>query len=339
MITNDFSGLFDAFKTPVIAVLGNNPVYFNLAAEICFSGLPFPFDLPDNGCITLNGTEYNITCGNAFDHKVYFLTPTNHFEESNRILYHISSRLKSKISELKIAADKISSYTERYDDPKIMSSSNSISKLSAVLHRMVGNLGFFQSFDSLAFSPVSFDIAQTISDIVDSVPYFVGNTCPDMEFKCNVKNTIVQADKEKLELALYQLLSNSIKYTPSTGKVTVSLSDSGQNINITVSDTGCGIASEKLTEIWSVGNAGLSPSDGIGAGLPIVKHISRMHGGQTILTSNAKGTSVTISIPKTQPDADSLKSISAKYESGLSDMILQLSDVIPSDHFSNKYTD
>ena len=204
---------------------------------------------------------------------------------------------------------------------------------------MVGNLGFFQSFDGVSFSPVSFDIAQTIGDIVDSVPYFVGASCPKIEFKYSIKNTLIQADKEKIELALYQLLSNSIKYTPPTGTITVSLSDSGQNINITVNDTGCGISPEKITEIWDVGNDGFSPADGIGTGLPIVKHISRMHKGQTILTSNANGTSVTISIPKTQTNADSFKSISEKYESGLSDMMLQLSDVIPADHFSNKYKD
>ena len=74
----------------------------------------------------------------------------------------------------------------------------------------------------------------------------------------------IQADKGKIEMALFQLLANSLKHTQKDGKITIRLSRTSKSFSITVSDNGCGISSAKLTSIWSVGNPEISPNtDGL----------------------------------------------------------------------------
>ena len=335
MVITEFANLFDSFTDPVIVFSDSGAVYFNPAAERQL-GKAMDFKIPENGSITVNVTEYDATVRTAFDHSVVFLSPSPIPTDSENLLFQVSSKLKSKIAELKLSADKIVLYTEINEDPQVAAFANTVAKTGAVLHRMIGNLGFFQNFDSKAFNPAAFDISQSFGDIVSSVPVFVGKRCPELKFICNIKEPVIFADKDKLELALYQLLSNSIKNTPAEGRITVSVSETDDNVSFSVADTGCGLSSNKLENLWNVGNTGYSPDDGFGVGLPIVKHIAQLHGGKALLTSSSNGTTVTVTISKKQSEADLLRSVSANYESGLSDLILQLSDVIPAENFCSK---
>ena len=88
-----------------------------------------------------------------------------------------------------------------------------------------------------------------------------------------------------------------------------------------------------------MGNPESSPNGGIGVGLPIVQHIAALHGGHAIISSNKNGTVVSLSIPATNENADNLNNPAARYDSGLGDLMLQLSEVIPPEHFCSKFTD
>ena len=329
-------------KEPVAAAKNNKIVYLNPAAEMQLGDVlsqQNSAELLEGGVITLNDTKYNVTVSNAFEHSVYFFAPEAPTLLSDKLLQQISSRLKEKVAELKLTANMLTPYAENNADEKTVAFSKKVSKQAAVLHRMVGNLGYFESFDSVSFFPTTFDMAQCIGNIIDSVPAFVGSSCPQLIFECSGGDMTVQADREKIELALYQLLSNSLKHTPSDGKITVSLAKHGDKFNLTVTDTGCGLSSSQLADLWNVGNSGLTADCGVGVGLPMVRHIAMLHGGQAILTSSENGTSVMLSLPAVQPGADSLHTLSAKYESGLADLMLQLSEVIPTENFCSKFMD
>ncbi|MFM7577260.1 MAG: sensor histidine kinase, partial [Microcystaceae cyanobacterium] len=98
-------------------------------------------------------------------------------------------------------------------------------------------------------------------------------------------------DERRLHQALVHLLSNAIKFTPHQGKITLAIAYSPQNeshsspeLRISVRDTGIGIDTEHLTEIFNPffqADSTLSRCyEGIGLGLSLVKQIVELHGGK-----------------------------------------------------------
>ena len=339
MITNEFVNLFDKLNIPVIAVSDGKAVYCNPAAQMQignFTGESLSDFIDEAGCATFYGKTFNVTVGGAFGCSIYYLSPKYTADD---LIYQASARLKEKIAELRLTGSIIAPIIENIGDAKLTSYSQNISKTIAILHRMAGNLGYFQSFDKMSFFPVTFDLADTVANIVESVPVFVGDNCPEIIFDTGSGDMTVQADKDKIELALFQLLSNSLKHTPKDGRITIRLSRTAKSFSITVSDNGCGMDSVQLSSVWTAGNAKITPDSGIGVGLPIVQNIAALHGGHAIISSDENGTSVSLSIPAFQDDADNLSTPAARYDSGLADLMLQLSEVIPSEHFCSKFTD
>jgi two-component system phosphate regulon sensor histidine kinase PhoR len=115
---------------------------------------------------------------------------------------------------------------------------------------------------------------------------------------------VIQADPKLIHIILQNLLSNSIKYTPEKGTITVSLSVKQSNMVIEVQDTGYGIPKGDQSKIYSklfrADNVKAKETEGTGLGLYIVKSIIDNSGG-TIDFSSAenKGTHFTIILPLT----------------------------------------
>jgi two-component system, OmpR family, phosphate regulon sensor histidine kinase PhoR len=117
------------------------------------------------------------------------------------------------------------------------------------------------------------------------------------------KTTMVQADRKRIIEVLGNLVNNSIKYGKQGGKTTISLSDTGDNIQVDISDNGIGIEEKDLPRIFErffrVDKSRSRESGGTGLGLSIVKHIIQAH-HQTITVRSKvdKGTSFIFSLDK-----------------------------------------
>lgn len=112
---------------------------------------------------------------------------------------------------------------------------------------------------------------------------------------------LLWGDKRKVRQILINLISNSVKFTPEHGRITVSAGiDTQQNIFFSVSDTGIGITEADIPKALSVfGQVHRSQShEGTGLGLPLCKMYAELHGGKLILTSKQnEGTTVKIVFP------------------------------------------
>lgn len=106
-----------------------------------------------------------------------------------------------------------------------------------------------------------------------------------------------------LEEMVYNLLDNAVKYNKQGGRADVDVRSSGDDIVVTVSDTGIGVPADSIDRIFErFYRADKSHSrkiGGTGLGLSIVKHGVSLHGGSiTVKSSEGSGTTFTMALPK-----------------------------------------
>ena len=116
----------------------------------------------------------------------------------------------------------------------------------------------------------------------------------------------VRSDSYKLERICYNLLSNSVKYTPDGGEITLRASQEGQRLVVVVEDTGIGIPEDKLKSIFERFFQVETPySNGTGVGLALVKAFTQMlHGTVTAANRQPHGARFTVDFPVELPDEE-----------------------------------
>ena len=114
---------------------------------------------------------------------------------------------------------------------------------------------------------------------------------------------VIVADELRLRQILLNLLSNSWKFTPEGGAITMSAdADINGFIRIRVADTGIGMDQKDLQRVMNPFEQakvrGYAKMDGTGLGLPLARALARQHGGDLVLESEVgKGTTATVTLP------------------------------------------
>jgi len=153
------------------------------------------------------------------------------------------------------------------------------------------------------YKPQPTDIEEVIQSIINSLEQAAENKKIDLKFrKTREKLPKINLDREKMGLAIQNLVENAINYTPQGGKVTVSLKCGKKEVEIAVSDTGMGIPSNQqkrvFTKFFRGSNAIKTETKGSGLGLYITKNIIEAHGGKIWFKSEErKGTKFYFTLP------------------------------------------
>jgi len=117
------------------------------------------------------------------------------------------------------------------------------------------------------------------------------------------ESLIAWADRDKLTQVLTNLISNAIKFTPAGGEIRIAAENHGAGwLQISVSDTGPGIAPEQTAKIfdefYQLRQPGEKKAGGVGLGLTIAKKLVEMHGGKIWVWSElGKGSSFFFTLP------------------------------------------
>lgn len=123
------------------------------------------------------------------------------------------------------------------------------------------------------------------------------------EYRPPADDVVVRADSERLRQVLLNLLSNAIKFTEPGGCVSVAVETSAAEAHILVRDTGCGIATEKLEQVFEpfvqVHRTLRDPTGGVGLGLAISRELTRaMNGRLTLESAVGAGSTFMLSLPR-----------------------------------------
>jgi signal transduction histidine kinase/DNA-binding response OmpR family regulator len=129
----------------------------------------------------------------------------------------------------------------------------------------------------------------------------------DIEITYELRTDVesITCDAQRLQQMVWNLLTNAVKFTPKGGSVRIFFDRVDNQVEITVEDTGNGIAPEFRPHVFDrfrqADSSSTRSHDGLGLGLAIVRHLAELHGGTVSVESEGigKGATFTISLPLT----------------------------------------
>lgn len=169
-----------------------------------------------------------------------------------------------------------------------------------------------------------------------------------LEFRCEKQTHIILMNRDRLERALLNLLSNAFKFIRADEKtVALELKFEREFVRLVLTDTGVGMTPEELATAFDrcmLTGRQEPPPHGLGLGLPICRRIAAEHGGTILLTSTAGvGTAVTVSLPNRKSSIQQLSAALAipppDIYGGFNKTLVELSDALKKEAFTQRYLD
>lgn len=144
-------------------------------------------------------------------------------------------------------------------------------------------------------------------------------------------------DREMLERAIYNLVSNAAKFSSKGSTIEATLTHSGRMLSFSLQDCGNGFSKEALTTAFSRYRREPGIEDGrqgIGLGLSLVRSVASLHGGTVLIDQpNGKGARVTLTITVRNHEGHVLRSPvqlpRSDYAGGFDHALVELSEVLP----------
>jgi signal transduction histidine kinase len=154
----------------------------------------------------------------------------------------------------------------------------------------------------MELEPSAFDVRSTLEGCLALVRERAGQHGIALELDVSELDQLV-ADERKVRQVVLNLLSNAVKFTPEGGRITLQGMRTDGAVQISVSDTGVGIAPEEqegvFEEFRQVGSDSAKKSEGTGLGLALARKFVELHGGRIRVVSEVgRGSTFTFTIPE-----------------------------------------
>jgi signal transduction histidine kinase len=199
--------------------------------------------------------------------------------------------------------------TRRMDEPNTERALESIERNAQAQSQLINDLLDVSRIISgklrLDVRPVA--IASVVDAAIDTVRPAAQAKGIRLKAAYDSASGLMNADPERLQQVIWNLLTNAVKFSPNGGEVEVRVHRLGSHVEISVSDTGIGIHPDFLPFVFQpfrqaeAGSTRKHP--GLGLGLAIVRQLVELHGGEVSAHSQgeAKGSTFRVRLPVDQP--------------------------------------
>src|SRR5436190_913740 len=145
------------------------------------------------------------------------------------------------------------------------------------------------------------EVTDLVRGLASSVRQVANDKRINLETKVHPELGWVQADRDKLEKILHNLLFNALKFTPSGGRVSLLAEKASEKYVLKVQDTGMGISKKNLSNVfsrfWQADDSSRRKYQGVGIGLALVKELTDVQVGSVAVESEqGKGTTFTVTL-------------------------------------------
>ncbi|MDM8549412.1 response regulator [Desulfobacterales bacterium HSG2] len=263
---------------------------------------------------------------------VDFITkPFQHEEVLARVTTHLTiQRQKKQLSELNAMKDKFFSIIA-HDLRNAFGGILSISRI------MAESLNIYEKEELELFSQSIYETAQKTFNLLENLLNWARIQRGTMEFRPNIidlhkpvsenislfkenasqkkinlshsiePKTYICADPNMTDAIFRNLISNAIKFTYEGGEVRITAENDGENVKISVSDTGEGISEKDIQKLFRIDESykrpGTAGEEGTGLGLMLCKEFVEKNNGEIRVESElGKGTTFSFSLPKRERD-------------------------------------
>ena len=217
----------------------------------------------------------------------------------NRLSSDIAHEIRTPLTTLKGNIEAMIDGVWEISEKRLYRCYEEISRIT----RLIGEIDRINELESQEsqLQKTTFDLTELAQQIVDNFqPMLVEN-----KLNCSVSGNrvFISADRDKIHQVLTNLLANAIKFTPSGGRIDLSVSQSKGTTSFRIIDNGQGIPPDEVGQIFErfymAEPSRNSKLGGQGIGLSIVKGIVNAHQGTISVDSiYGKGTTFTINLPK-----------------------------------------
>lgn len=230
------------------------------------------------------------------------ITESERLEIARReFVANVSHELRTPLTTIKTYAETLSDSSENQDERRFL---NVIIKEVDRMTRIVKELLTLSSFDSnkLTIMKTDFALEDLVGDVVTKMKFQAENDKLTLTYTPLIKCPGINADIDRIEQVITNIISNAIKYTAEGGKIEVFTGYIYNEAYIKIKDNGVGIPEKDLPRIFErfyrVDKARSRDKGGTGLGLAIAYEIVKLHGGNIIINSEYKvGTEVIIKLP------------------------------------------
>jgi len=216
----------------------------------------------------------------------------------------VSHDLRSPLSGIVLGAETMIAQNSSLPDEKKLELLEQIAGCAAEQICFVNDLLAIarNDADGKKLYPSNLRLSELAADAIRNIAFNADAKGIRMSLEVAPKEPLVEGDRQRLHQVLNNLLTNAVKFTPSGGKVAVSIAPEGNLVCLKISDTGIGIPADQLPRIFERFHTGhrhgTGGESGTGLGLTIAKQVVEMHHGSIVIESTVgEGTSAIVHLP------------------------------------------
>ena len=261
-----------------------------------------------NKQILLNKKEVDILNEELSEKNNQLSNSENNLQELNntkdKFFSIIAHDLRNPFMSILGFLDLLTNSYNEYDDEDKKQMLTNTSSLALNTYKLLENLLQWSRLqtDGISFYPRKLDLNELLKESVESLRPTSNLKNINLIFKNSNKIEFV-GDEEMLNSVFRNIISNSIKFTPNSGNITIDLAKTISSVEITITDTGIGMDKDAISNLFKVGQTksrkGTQGEKGTGIGLLLAFEFVNKHQGSIYVKSEVdKGTSFIITLPE-----------------------------------------
>ncbi|MFZ7114310.1 MAG: sensor histidine kinase [Bacteroidota bacterium] len=225
-------------------------------------------------------------------------------EHTTDFLNNMTHEFKTPLTNIALAGKMIGKESSSGNEEKIKHYSGIILEENEKLRLQVEQVLSMTALErgEIPVRKEELDLHELIEHTIKSISIQIENLKGELTLNLKAEHAVIMGDKSHLTNAINNLIDNAIKYSKDRPKITVQTFNSGQNIIVTVSDSGIGIDKEYQKKVFDkffrVPTGNVHDVKGFGLGLAYIKKIIELHNGTIVLQSEpGRGTTFAITFP------------------------------------------
>lgn len=251
--------------------------------------------------------------------------------------------LREPLSNIMTTADRLFPMIALDGDPFTQEQVSRLNRGLFQMLRVVSNMSDAYRIESgFSSRQETVDIRELYNEIFHKSQALVDHTGLTLCYSGLDNSLFCLADKESLERAALNILSNAIKFTPKGGTIEVKITRHGNQFRLIVQDSGSGIAENLRSNIYNryLRQPAIEDSRfGIGLGMVLIRAAATQHGGTVLIDHpQGKGTRVTMTMEIRQNTSPTLRSsiFMIDYAGERDHSLIELSDCLPASLYDSK---